>query len=229
MSRATRTKATRRRKGGAVARVVRGTGTAFIVLGLLVLYFVLYELVGTSIQTHAHQRALKAEFAELLDEPQHKSAAGFTITPPAATKSTVTGIAEIIIPKIGIDDIVVQGVTLYDLAYGPGHYPDSAPIGSQNGTAAIAGHRTGWGSPFIRLDELTTGDTITLKTQDATYTYRVTRGGVVVEPTDYWVIKGDPQSDAKGKLTLTTCTPKYTSRHRLIVWADLVNVAPRVA
>jgi len=220
----------RRRDRGIAAKIVRGTGTTFILLGLVILYFVVYELVGTSLQTHAHQRALRSQFAELLDQPPSKSASGFVSNPgPASKKATVSGIAEIIIPKIGIDDIVVQGVSLYDLAYGPGHYSDSAPIGSANGTAAIAGHRTGWGSPFIRLDELATGDTITLKTAQATYTYRVTRGNVVVEPTDYWVVKGDPQSQAKGKLTLTTCTPKYTSRHRLIVWADLVSVAPRVA
>jgi len=216
-------------KAHLAARIVRGTGTTLIVFGLVVLYFVLYELVGTSLQTHAHQRALRTQFAQLLDEP-NKTAAGFVPKPVTGSgKATVNGIAEIIIPKIGVDDIVVEGVSLYDLAYGPGHYPDSAPIGAQNGTAAIAGHRTGWGSPFIRLDELTTGDTITLKTAQGTYTYRVTRGDFVVEPSDYWVIKGDPKSSAKGKLTLTTCTPKYTSRHRLIVWADLVGVVPRVS
>ena len=215
-------------KRGIAARIVRGTGTTFIVFGLLILYFVVYELVGTSLQTHAHQRALRTQFAELLDEPQGKSAAGFVPKPVAGSgKATVNGIAELIIQKIGVDDIVVEGVSLYDLAYGPGHYSDSAPIGAANGTTAIAGHRTGWGSPFIRLDELGAGDTIILKTAQGTYTYRVTRGNVVVEPSDYWVIKGDPNSTAKGKLTLTTCTPKYTSRHRLIVWADLISVAPR--
>jgi sortase (surface protein transpeptidase) len=50
---------------------------------------------------------------------------------------------------------------------------------------------------------------------------------VVVRPDDYWVVAGDPQSKAKQKLTLTTCTPKYTSRNRLIVWADLIKTELR--
>lgn len=215
-------------KPGLGIRVLRGTGTVFIVLGLVLLYFVVYELFGTSLQTKARQNALRSEFAQLLDDPR------VTATPtasPAArpkAKPRPTGIAQLVIPKIGVDAIVVEGVSLSLLAYGPGHYPDSAPIGTQRGTAAIAGHRTGWGSPFINLDQLDAGDQIILKTAQATYTYRISRGNVVVRPTDYWVVAGDPQSKARSKLVLTTCTPKYTSRNRLIVWADLVKTEPRV-
>jgi sortase A len=28
-------------------------------------------------------------------------------------------------------------------------------------------------------------------------------------------------------LTLTTCTPEYTSRYRLVVWGKLVSMRPR--
>jgi sortase A len=208
-------------------RIMRGTGTVFIVLGAVILYFVAYELVGTSLQTHAHQSALRKEFDDLLRERVTPSTLpSASASPKPGAKPKVNGIAELIIPKIGIDDIVVEGITLYDLAFGPGHYTDSAPIGGV-GTTAIAGHRTGWGSPFIRLDELGAGDLVVLKTPQATYTYRVTRS-VIVKPTDYWVVQGDPQSRARSKLTLTTCTPKYTSRNRLIVWGDLIKTEPRV-
>ena len=37
---------------------------------------------------------------------------------------------------------------------------------------------------------------ITLKTAAGMYQYRVTRGNVVVHPTDYWVVQGDPKSTA---------------------------------
>lgn len=216
-------------KPGVAVRILRNTGTVFIVVGLVILYFVVYELFGTSLQTKAHQNALRSQFVELLNDPRLHNTPTPTVSPSAkpAAKRTVNGIAEIVIPKIHVDAIVVEGVTLYDLAYGPGHYPDSATIGAQ-GTSAIAGHRTGWGSPFIRLDELDAGDEIVIKTPRATYTYRITRGNVVVRPSDYWVVAGDPQSKAKTKLTLTTCTPKYTSRNRLIVWADLIKTEPRV-
>ena len=62
-------------------------------------------------------------------------------------------LARIEIPKIGVDKIVVAGVALSDLRKGPGHYPNSALPG-QIGNAAIAGHRTTYGAPFFRVDEL---------------------------------------------------------------------------
>lgn len=222
----TRTAASPPRPGRA-ARVVRGIGTTFIVLGAIILYFVVYELVGTSLQTRSHQSALRQAFIEVLNDPKVRVSPTPTASPvPKPGKRRVTGIAQLIIPKLGIDDIVVEGVSLNNLAYGPGRYPDTAAIGGP-GSTAIAGHRTGWGSPFLNLDDLDTGDQIILRTPRATYTYVVTRGNVVVTPNDYWVVSGDPQSKARSKLTLTTCTPKYTSKNRLIVWADLTKTEPR--
>ena len=43
-----------------------------------------------------------------------------------------------------------------DLKKGPGHYPDT-PLPGQLGNAAIAGHRTTYGQPFYRLDEVAAG------------------------------------------------------------------------
>ena len=55
---------------------------------------------------------------------------------------------------------MVEGVSLADLKKGPGHYPET-PLPGQEGNAAIAGHRTTYGAPFHRLDELKPGDEIT--------------------------------------------------------------------
>lgn len=209
-----------------VRKILRGTGTVFIVTGLLLLYFVVYELFGTTLQTRAHQSELREAFADILDDPI-VSPTGSPVPTPTATpraRHPVQGIARIVIPKINVDVIVVEGVELSRLAYGPGRYPESVPIGAR-GPTAIAGHRTGWGSPFIDLDKLDAGDDVILIARTGTFTYRVTNSRVV-NPTDGWVINGDPQSKAASKLTLTTCTPKYTSRLRLIVWADLVKTAP---
>src|SRR5437867_6583834 len=142
-------------------RVVRTTGSVFITLGLLILYFVVYEIFGTSLVTHAHQRVLRKEFQAILEDPRTAVPVptGSPSASPAAKIIRRHAIAELIIPKIGVDDIVVEGVTLDDLAYGPGHYPDSAQFGVK-GTAAIAGHRTGWSQPFYDLNDLTTGDTV---------------------------------------------------------------------
>lgn len=210
-------------------RLIRGTGTLFIITGLLLLYFVVYELVGTSLQTRAHQSALKEAFADILDDPDVVPTVAPSVDPeqsprPRKTGPAVKPIARILIPKIGVDDYVVEGITLTRLAYGPGHYPDSADIGAK-GPTAIAGHRTGWGSPFINLDKIGPGDSIVLVARTGTFTYRIT-DTAIVDANDGWVINGDPNSKAPAKLTLTTCTPKYTSKRRLIVWADLVKTEP---
>ncbi len=218
------------RHDGVIGKIVRGTGTVFIVTGLLLLYFVVYELVGTSLQTRAHQSELKRAFADILEDPRVTATGTPSPTPgtidddPQPKAPRVKPIGRILIRKIRVDEYVVEGVSLSRLAYGPGHYPDSADVGA-NGSTAIAGHRTGWGSPFIDLDKLDRGDEIVLLTAKGTYTYRVTSSRVVT-PNDGWVIGGDPNSTAAKKLTLTTCTPKYTSKNRLIVWADLVKTGP---
>ena len=77
------------------------------------------------------------------------------------------------IPAIGVDKIVVEGVSLADLKKGPGHYPET-PLPGQEGNAAIAGHRTTYGAPFNRLDELEPGDEITVTTVQGEFTYEVT-------------------------------------------------------
>ena len=112
----------------------------------------------------------------------------------------------------------MQGITVPDLRKGPGHYPDS-PMPGQLGNAAIAGHRTTYGEPFNRIDELVPGDEITIETLSGTFHYTVTRQ-LVVSPRDVQVL--DPTPNAT--LTLTTCHPKYSANQRLVVQADL-NVA----
>ena len=127
-------------------------------------------------------------------------------------------LARLQIPTIGVDEIVVEGVSPRQLAIGAGHYPGTAPVGGR-GSVGIAGHRTGWGDPFLRLDELERGDRIVLQTRRDRFIYRVTNTKVV-NPDARWVLNGDPKVDASFELTLTTCTPVGTARDRLIVWAE---------
>jgi sortase A len=122
-------------------------------------------------------------------------------------------VARIQIPKVHIDQYVVEGTKLRDLAKGPGHYTGT-PLSGQQGNVAIAGHRETHGSPFERLDELKVGDQIFVTTKTGRYLYTVS-GWRVVPPSDVSVLRdfGD------NRLTLTTCTPKYTSLNRLIIVA----------
>ncbi|MDW3219378.1 MAG: sortase [Acidimicrobiales bacterium] len=143
--------------------------------------------------------------------------------------------ARIEIPSIGVDKIVVNGVQVADLRKGPGHYPDTASVGTA-GNTAIAGHRTTYGAPFNRIDELRPGDEIHVTGVLGRFTYRVMApadaypeqldtvdssgdGHIIVRPGATWVL-GDFLDN---RVTLTACHPKLSSRQRIIVAAELVD------
>lgn len=210
-------------------KVVRWVGNSFILVGATLLFFVVYELVGTSLVTNRNQSALASEWDDDLLRPR-SIPSGTASASPRPRPKKYTGpppIARLIIPKIGVNRFVVEGTSLSRLAWGPGHY-DNTALPGRPGSSAVACHRTGWGSPCIDVDRLRRGDQIILEAKDGCdtppcrFVYSVTRL-VTVEPKDIWVLKGDPNSNAKAKFTLTTCTPKYTSLKRLIVWADLTS------
>jgi sortase A len=101
---------------------------------------------------------------------------------------------------------------------GAGHYPNT-PLPGQDGNVAIAGHRTTYGKPFNRVDELNVGDRIWLITPVGEYEYEVSKDPWVTGPRDWSVI--EPTSAPS--LTLTTCHPKGSAAERLIVRAELVD------
>jgi sortase A len=88
----------------------------------------------------------------------------------------------------------------------------------QYGNAVISGHRTTYGAPFGNLDRLAPGDRFTVETLIGVHTYEVV-SVEVVDPTDTWVVQ--PMDGSW--LTMVTCTPKYSSRQRLIVFSKLVD------
>ncbi len=141
------------------------------------------------------------------------------LVPPAGG-----AIDHIVIPAIGVDRYVVQGVAEADLQMGPGHYPGT-PLPGQRGNVGIAGHRTTFGAPFFELNALRPGDFVYLTdTSRTTWVYRVQRQWVVA-PTDIGVLAPTPGSE----LTLTTCNPRFEATSRLVVRAALASrLAPGV-
>jgi len=124
----------------------------------------------------------------------------------------------LVIPSIGVDRYVVQGVDENDLQEGPGHYPGT-PLPGELGNVGIAGHRTTFGAPFFRLDELKAGDLIYLTdTSGTTWVYSVQREWVVA-PTDVDVLA----ASVRPELTLTTCNPRFEAVTRLVVRATLAD------
>jgi LPXTG-site transpeptidase (sortase) family protein len=122
------------------------------------------------------------------------------------------------IPSINVDTIVVQGTSPSALRAGAGHYPNT-PLPGQKGNVAIAGHRTTYGRPFNRINELKPGDPIILTTPVARYTYIVSRPPWITTPYDWSVIAPTPDAE----LTLTACHPKGSANQRIIVRAKLTK------
>jgi sortase A len=195
-----------------VRLVLRTVGRFLVATGVLVLLFVAYELWGTNLHEARSQKALKKDFRTVLERGGRVE----TAPPPRVPEGGALGIIEI--PKIGVDKAVVEGVGVPDLKKGPGHYPDT-PLPGQAGNSAIAGHRTTYGAPFNRVDELDPGDPIFVTTRQGRFRYDVSETRVV-SPTQTEVLR--PTDD--NRLTLTTCNPKFSARQRLVVVAKLIGV-----
>jgi sortase A len=194
--------------------------------------FVAYQLWGTGIETARAQNSLENDFEELLAAPPPTTATTTPAEPPeppqpaepAAVRDPLPpdvengdAIARLEMPRIGVDNIVVAGVEKDDLKRGPGHYPET-PLPGQYGNAAIAGHRTTFGQPFIDVDQLQVDDEIIVTTLAGRYVYRVT-GQQIVRPRDSHVITTtDP---TRATLTLTSCHPKYSARERIIIFSEI--------
>jgi sortase A len=106
-------------------------------------------------------------------------------------------VARLMIPKIALDDIVLEGVTPAALNGGPGHLPGSSLPGAE-GNSVISAHRD---RHFRRLGELAIGDTIRTQTLTDSVTWRVVSRRVVNREAP--AIRKE-QGEV---LTLTTCWP----------------------
>ncbi len=107
-------------------------------------------------------------------------------------------VVKLVIPKIGLEAMVVEGTTEQSLLLGPGHLVNSVLPGA-TGNSAIAAHRDTF---FRNLNRLVPGDFIYADDGRRRYGYVVT-GSRIVAPSDTSVL--NPSQDAR--LTLITCYP----------------------
>jgi sortase A len=113
-------------------------------------------------------------------------------------------VARIEIPRLGYDEIVLEGATPRTLAFGPARLVNGAGLG-EPGNLLLAGHRTSW---FLPLQNIATGDTIQIEwfderhheLRERSYTVNMIR---VVDPRDATLLA--PTSE--DALTLITCYP----------------------
>lgn len=175
--------------------------------------YIAWSLWGTGLHTAQAQDRLRTEFQQELDaEPADPSTAPELVPLGDAY-------AQLLIPAIDVNFMVVQGTGYEDLKDGPGHYPDTADPWDESGRVGIAGHRTTYQAPFFNLEKLERGDEITLRTRYGSFAYEVDRVFVIPSGGSGRVLVQTP----KPTLVLTTCNPKYSSAERLIVTARRVS------
>jgi sortase A len=132
-------------------------------------------------------------------------------------------------PSVHVNVVVVQGISVAALQAGAGHYPDT-PYPCEPGNVAIAGHRTTYGRPFNRINDMKAGDLITLITPVGQCVYKVLPafGGHSnpwrVIPTDTAVVADTGALGPPARLlTLTACDPPGSATYRLILRAAMIS------
>ncbi|MCU0465797.1 MAG: class D sortase [Anaerolineae bacterium] len=124
------------------------------------------------------------------------------------------------IPRLGLEQSIVQGTDDQALKQGVGQVLNGAVPGGQTGNVVLAAHNDVYGELFRDLDQMQVGDEFYIQTRTGTYTYRVT-GTDIVEPTDVYVMADQGRPTA----TLISCYPYRVNDKRYIVFAELISGA----
>ncbi|GAA2721142.1 class E sortase [Cellulomonas aerilata] len=227
--------------------VVGVVGELMITAGVLLGGFIVWQLWWTDVEGDRAQ----AQAVERLGwEPAPVAApASAPAAPTVAARETgeppvpaepehATTFATMVVPRWAGEPErpISQGVdreTVLD-PLGVGHYPGTAMPGAV-GNFSVAAHRTTYGKPFNRVEELVAGDPVVVRTQDTWYVYRVTSTRVV-DPSDVSVVAPDPvdpqAQPTQRTMTMTTCHPMFSARERYVVhlaldyWAPTSGPAP---
>ncbi len=194
--------------------------TAGLVLGLFVVYSLWWTNVVADRQADKQADKVRDSWMEGRD------------TGPGAL-DTKNGIGFLHVPAMKNGEVLVEkGTSTKILNDGvAGYYTDpvkaTLPTSGKTGNFSLAAHRDGHGAKFHNIDKLKKGDPIVFETKDEWYVYKVY--AVLSETSKYNVkVLGQiPKESGKKKaghyITLTTCTPVYTSRYRYVVWGELVR------
>jgi sortase A len=217
----------RARKPGAAVVASRAIGEVFITAGVLMLLFVTYQLWWTNVRAHA-------QAGQEASSLQNDWASGKR-SPGAFEPGQ--GFAILHIPKLDVVVPIAEGTSskgVLDRGM-VGHYAEgalkTAMPGDKTGNFGLAGHRNTHGEPFRYINKLAPGDPIVVETQDEYFVYKMASILPVTPPSNTSVLNPVPTGSGFTKpgryITLTTCTPEFTSKYRMIVWGKMVEERPR--
>ncbi|WP_336047496.1 class E sortase [Streptomyces sp. CA2R101] len=206
----------------------RALGEVFITLGVLMLLFVTYQLWWTNVRA-------EEEAGGAATNLQHEWDKG-----GGEKKNLADGerFGIMYIPKLDVKAPIAEGIDKHRvLDHGMvGHYDKNSGIKTampwdKKGNFAVAAHRNTHGEPFRYVNKLTKGDKIVVETKSSYYTYEMESILPQTSPSNTSVIGPVPPGSGftgPGRyITLTTCTPEFTSTYRMIVWGKMVDERPR--
>jgi len=202
-------------------RIIRYTGIALLIIGVVIIIWPFYTnfIVArreTEILTSWNEEFVQPQDTSITEENNNDNTKPIEDIKPVDPEQKLP--FRITIPKIDLDWRVNEGTDYATLREGPGFFIVSTLPG-EVGTCVIAGHRTTYGAPFNRLDELEEGDEIFIETSGYEYFIYVVTGSESVYPQDVSILENTDYPS----LVLSTCTPKYFSTRRLIIFSRIIE------
>jgi sortase A len=214
----------------------RFIATSFLIGGVLLLGWTVlvwqWQDPFTGLYTRWEQRDLRIEYAHIATQwkppvlrlrraarvADERAAVARAAAAYRAETHPGEGIGRLVIGRLGLHMILVDGTDEGSLKKGPGRDLRSYMPG-QNRLVYIAGHRTTYLAPFAHIDAIRAGDYIRLELPYGTFVYRAFRHEIV-PATDMAMLRS-PKHEL---LRLQACHPRFFATHRYIVDARLVHV-----
>lgn len=106
-------------------------------------------------------------------------------------------VALLTVPRLGLEQVVVEGTASGDLLVGPGHRRNS-PLPGQEGISVVYGRAATYGGPFGAITDLRPGDQIRAVIAQGTSTFTVSGVRRAGDPLP------SPLEEGKARLTLVT-------------------------
>ncbi|MEW1637802.1 class E sortase [Streptomyces sp. NPDC093801] len=204
-------------------------GELLITVGLVLGLFVAYSLWWTNVLAD-RQASARGDQIRRQWQQGPGPAAGSPAQPGAL--DTQGGIGFLHVPSMKNGEVLVKTGTSPEVLNDgvAGYYTDPVKAAlpwEDKGNFALAAHRDGHGAKFHNIDKVKKGDAVVFETKDTWYVYKVFAELAQTSKYNTDVINPVPKESGKtapGRyITLTTCTPVYTSKYRYIVWGELVR------